>query len=174
MDTLFPNSEVLAVHKSADIMNGEQERVLAVSKPTFVYVDDLLTKSGIGHCGELSLPAFLVQDDTGQLVCDSLCKEERTAALESGTTSAVQPCQPHVRKIPPRTLTDVYFLFATMADYATQESWHTLPDSYKVYTKTWKVCQTIDRCRKSLQLIFPSSAARIPPNCTGSLRPRIL
>lgn len=174
MDTLFPNSEVLAVQKSVDIMNGGKERVLAISTPTFVYVDDLLTKSGIGHCRELSLPASFVQDGTGQLVCNSLCKVEKTAVVESGTTSAVQPCQPHVRKNPPCTLITVSLRFATMADYATQESWHTLPDSYKVYKKTWKVCQTINPCRKSLQLIFPSSAARIPPNCIGSLRPRIL
>ena len=62
MGTLFLNSEVLAVQKSANIMNGEKETVLAICKPTFVYANNLLTKSGIGHCGEPSLPAFLVQD----------------------------------------------------------------------------------------------------------------
>ena len=49
MDTLFPNSEVLAVQKSADVLSGEKELVLAIPKPTFVYVDNLLTKSGIRH-----------------------------------------------------------------------------------------------------------------------------
>ena len=60
MDTLCPNSEVLTVQKSADVLDGEKESVLAISKPTFVYVDNLLTKSGIRHCGEGPLPALLV------------------------------------------------------------------------------------------------------------------
>ena len=55
MGTLFPNSEVLAVQKSAD-----KGVVLAIPEPTFVYVDNPLTKSGIRHCGEVPLPAFLV------------------------------------------------------------------------------------------------------------------
>lgn len=178
MGTLFLNSEVLAVQKSANIMNCEAETILAICKPTFVYVDNLLTKSGIGHCEESSLPAFLVQDGAGQLVCDSLytCEgriEEKNVAVQSATTSAIQPCQPHVHNPPPCTLINILLLFATMADYAMQESWHTLPDGYKIYTKTWKVCQTIDQGRKSLRLIFPSSAAHIPANCTGPLRPRI-
>ena len=176
VDTLFPNLEVLESHDLADPMNGEKESALAISQPTFVHVDDLLTKSGISHCGELFLPAFLVQDGAGQLVYDSLCKcdVEQTAAVESRTTSAVQPCQTHVHHTPQYILIDALLFFAPMADYATQESWHTLPDGYKVYTKTWKVCQTTDQCRKSLRLIFPSSAARNPANCTGPLRPRIL
>ena len=60
MDTLFPDSKVLAVQQSADILSGEKELVLAIPKPTFINVEYLLTKSGIRHCeGEL-LPAFLV------------------------------------------------------------------------------------------------------------------
>ena len=88
VDTLFPNLEVLESHDLADPMNGEKESALAISQPTFVHVDDLLTKSGISHCGELFLPAFLVQDGAGQLVYDSLCRcdariGEQTAAVES-------------------------------------------------------------------------------------------
>ena len=49
MDTLCPNSEVLAVQKSADVLSGEKELVLAILKPTFVYVDNLLTESGTRH-----------------------------------------------------------------------------------------------------------------------------
>ena len=76
MDTLFPDSEVLAVQKLADILSGEKELVLARPEPTFVYVDNLLTKSVIRHCGEAPLPAFLVQDGAGQLICNSLCKRD--------------------------------------------------------------------------------------------------
>ena len=61
-----------------------------------------------------------------------------------------------------------------MADYATQESWHTLPDGHKVYTKTWKVCRMTVHRRKSFQLIFLPFAARIPANRTGPLHSRIL
>lgn len=106
MDTLFPNSEVLAVQVSADIMNGEEERVLAISKPTSVYVDNLLTKSGIGHCGELSLPAFLVQDGAGQVVCDSLSKHD--VGIVEKAPSEIQPCQPHVHKTP-RVLSSTFY-----------------------------------------------------------------
>ena len=70
MDTPFPNSEVLAVQKSADLLSSEKECVLAIPQPTFVYVDNLLTKSEIRHCGEISLPAFLGQDGAGQFVCN--------------------------------------------------------------------------------------------------------
>ena len=88
VDILFPNSEALEIHNLADLLDGEKQSSLAISQPTFVHVDDLLTKSGIGHCGEISLPAFLVQDGAGQLVYGSLCKcdvrmEEQTAAVES-------------------------------------------------------------------------------------------
>ena len=76
MDTLSPNSEVLAAQKSADVLSGEKESMLAIAKPTFVYVDNLLTKSEIRHCGEGPLPASLVQDGGRQLVCNLLCEHD--------------------------------------------------------------------------------------------------
>ena len=88
VDILFPNSEVLEIHNLADLMDGEKRSSPAMSQPTFVHIDDLLTKSGMGHCGEGPLSAFLVQDGAGHSVYDSLCKcdvrmEEQTAAVES-------------------------------------------------------------------------------------------